>query len=330
MFVARAAQAIARRAVHDGRDLASRPTSARPARAALGGVLEDAPAGGAVRGRRTARCTRSRYYAMAARPYLHRYGGTREQLAEVAVAAREWALLNPAAFRHDAGPLTVDDVLDAPMVSSPLTVADCCLVTDGGGAVVLTSLERARDLRRTPVEVLGYGERTTNTSMTAVDDLARTGRRAARAPTRSPAPGITAGRRRRARGLRLVHDHRARSASRRSASAARARCSTSSRTAGSAPAARCRSNTSGGGLSYCHPGQFGVLLLVEAVRQLRGECGARQVAGAGPPSPTAPAASCPRTPPSCWGSTDERPPRVRCRRRRRHRATGGTPPASTG
>ena len=63
------------------------------------------------------------------------------------------------------------------MVSSPLTVADCCLVTDGGGAVVVTSLERARDLRRTPVEVLGYGERSTNTSMTAVDDLTRTGAR---------------------------------------------------------------------------------------------------------------------------------------------------------
>ena len=50
------------------------------------------------------------YYAMAAQAYLHRYGGSREQLAEIAVAAREWALLNPAAFRHDAGPLTVADV----------------------------------------------------------------------------------------------------------------------------------------------------------------------------------------------------------------------------
>ena len=115
------------------------------------------------------------YYAMAARQYLHKYAATREDLAEVAVAAREWALLNPAAFRYEAGPLTVDDVLDAPMVSTPLTAADCCLVTDGGGAIVLTSLERARDLPKPPIAVLGYGESTTNTSMSAVDDLTVTG-----------------------------------------------------------------------------------------------------------------------------------------------------------
>ena len=86
------------------------------------------------------------------------FGATREQLAEVAVAAREWALLNPRAFRHGAGPLTIEQVLDAPAVSSPLGVLDCCLVTDGGGAVVLTTLQRARDLPRPPVVLLGYGE----------------------------------------------------------------------------------------------------------------------------------------------------------------------------
>ena len=115
------------------------------------------------------------YYAMAAQKYLHRYGGTHEQLAEIAVAAREWALLNPAAYRYGQGSITAADVVGARPVSSPLTVADCCLVTDGGGAVVLTSAERARDLRRAPVTVMGYGERSTNTSMTAVDDLTFTG-----------------------------------------------------------------------------------------------------------------------------------------------------------
>jgi acetyl-CoA acetyltransferase len=59
---------------------------------------------------------------MAAQAYLHRYGGTREKLAEIAVAAREWALLNPKAYRYGAGPLSVADVVGAPMVSSPLTV----------------------------------------------------------------------------------------------------------------------------------------------------------------------------------------------------------------
>src|SRR5690606_28205175 len=86
------------------------------------------------------------YYAMAAQQYLHRYGATREQLAEIAVSAREWALCNPKAYRYGAGPLTAADVVGATPISTPLTSADCCLVTDGGGAVVLTSLDRARDL----------------------------------------------------------------------------------------------------------------------------------------------------------------------------------------
>ncbi|MET8462481.1 acetyl-CoA acetyltransferase [Micromonospora zamorensis] len=215
------------------------------------------------------------YYAMAAQQYFHRYGGTREKLAEIAVAAREWALLNPAAFRYGAGPLTVDDVLAAPMVSSPLTVADCCLVTDGGGAVVLTTLDRARDLRHPPVRVLGYGERSTNTSMTAVEDLTVTGARESGREAFAQAgitPAdvdvlevydsftITAALSIEALGfcgpgevLDFISDGRIR------------------------PGGELALDTSGGGLSYCHPGQYGVLLLVEAVRQLRGEAGARQV-----------------------------------------------------
>ena len=276
MFVARATQAI-----RDGQcttvviSFASNQRSARSRR--LGGVFEpwvpeaqfEEPYDPLYP---------SSYYAMAAQSYLHRYGGTREQLAEIAVSAREWALLNPAAFRHGAGPLSVADVLDAPMVSSPLTVADCCLVTDGGGAVVLTSLERARDLRRTPVEVLGYGERTTNTSFTTVDDLAVPGAAGAGAEAFSRA-GITAadvdvlevydsftitaalsieglGFCGPGEVLDLIADGRTR------------------------PGGALPLNTNGGGLSYCHPGQYGVLLLVEAVRQLRGDCGDRQVAGA--------------------------------------------------
>ncbi|MET8306814.1 acetyl-CoA acetyltransferase [Micromonospora sp. NPDC005173] len=215
------------------------------------------------------------YYAMAAQQYFHRYGGTREKLAEIAIAAREWALLNPAAFRYGAGPLTVDDVLAAPMVSSPLTVADCCLVTDGGGAVVVTALDRARDLRHPPVRVLGYGERSTNTSMTAVEDLTVTGARESGREAFARAgitPSevdvlevydsftITAALSIEALGfcgpgevLDFIQDGRIR------------------------PGGELALDTSGGGLSYCHPGQYGVLLLVEAVRQLRGEAGARQV-----------------------------------------------------
>jgi len=219
------------------------------------------------------------YYAMTAQRYLHCYGeDTRAGMAEVAVAARGWALLNPAAYRHDAGPLTAQDVLAAPLVSSPLTTADCCLVTDGGGAVVLTGLDRARDLPNPPVVVLGYGEATTHVGMAGADDLLRSGavesgRRAFARAGLTPsdvdvvelydsftitvllslealgfcAPGEAAG---------FVADGRTR------------------------PGGIFPLDTNGGGLSYCHPGMYGVLLLVEATRQLRGECADRQVRGA--------------------------------------------------
>lgn len=218
------------------------------------------------------------YYAMAAQAYLDRYGATRGALAEVAVAAREWAQLNPKAWTYGKGPLTVEDVLAAPLLSTPLGALDCCLVTDGGGAVVLTSLERARDLRQDPVVILGYGEATTHTSMASADDILRigaveSGRAAFSRAGLTPAdvdvaevydsftitvllslealgfcgPGEAAS---------FIAEGRIR------------------------PGGRFPLNTSGGGLSYCHPGMYGLLLLVEAVRQLRHEAGDRQVPGA--------------------------------------------------
>src|SRR5690606_18683159 len=90
-------------------------------------------------------------YALAAARHMHQFGTTREQLAEVAVAARQWAQLNPVAFER--GDLTVSDVLSSRVVSSPLTVRDCCLVTDGGGAVIVTTAERAKDLHKPPVYI---------------------------------------------------------------------------------------------------------------------------------------------------------------------------------
>ena len=215
------------------------------------------------------------YYAMAAQRYLHEYGGTPADLAQVAVLAREWALLNPKAYRYGSEPLTVDDVLNATMVSTPLTAADCCLVTDGGGAVVITSLERARDLRRDPIRILGYGEATTNTSMSQVPLLPtgarESGQRAFASAGLTPSDvdviqlydsfTITVLLSLEALGFCGPGE------------AASFVASADSRLGGRQPL-----NTSGGGLSYCHPGQYGVLLLVEAVRQLRGETGVRQVA----------------------------------------------------
>lgn len=218
------------------------------------------------------------YYAMAAQRYLHEYGGTREQLAEVAVAAREWALLNPKAFRYGAGPLTVEDVVSSPLLSTPLTAGDCCLVTDGGGAIVLTSSERARDLAKKPVEVLGYAERTTNTSMTAVDDLTVTGAVGSGTDALGRA-GLTPA------DIDVVEVYDSFTITVALTLEALGFCGRGEsldwiQGARIRPGGELALNTSGGGLSYCHPGQFGILLLVEAVRQLRGEAGERQVPGA--------------------------------------------------
>src|SRR5262249_5901201 len=95
-------------------------------------------------------------YALACSRHIAVYGTKKEQLAEIAVATRQWAMLNPRAMMRE--PITIDDVLNSRIVSWPFNLLDCCLVTDAGGAIVLTSLERARDLQTQPVVVLGCGE----------------------------------------------------------------------------------------------------------------------------------------------------------------------------
>src|SRR5580698_3510279 len=112
-------------------------------------------------------------YALAASRHMHEFGTTREQLAEVAVAAREWALLNPVAWEKK--PLTIADVLSARPISYPFTVRDCCLITDGGGAVVMMSADRARSLAKAPVYVLGCGQAITHASISSMPDLTVTG-----------------------------------------------------------------------------------------------------------------------------------------------------------
>ena len=95
-------------------------------------------------------------YAMVARRHMHEFGTTSEQLAAVAVACRRHASMNPKAFKRD--PITVADVLASPMVSSPLHLLDCSPISDGAGAILITSLERARDLKAKPVHILGTGQ----------------------------------------------------------------------------------------------------------------------------------------------------------------------------
>jgi acetyl-CoA acetyltransferase len=216
-------------------------------------------------------------YAMAAQRHMHEFGTTEEDLAEIAVAARQWALLNPAAYRYGAGELTVADVLDSPMISSPLKAADCCLVTDGGAGVVLTTLERARDLTDHPVVVAGHGEATTHDLMAHMPDLTWTG--AADAGARAFAmAGLTPAD---VDVAQLYDSFTITVALTLEALGFCDRGAFPSLTRGGriAPGGDLPLNTSGGGLSYCHPGQLGLLLVVEAVRQLRGQCGDRQVPG---------------------------------------------------
>ncbi|WP_059413294.1 thiolase [Cupriavidus basilensis] len=215
-------------------------------------------------------------YALAAARHMHEFGTTREQLAEVAVAARQWALLNPVAWEKK--PLTVEEVLGARMVSYPLTIRDCCLVTDGGGAIVVTSAERARGMRRPPVYVLGAGTVTTHHSISSMPDLTHSGARRA-----GEIAYAMAGLRPADVDVALVYDaftintilfmedlgFCAKGEGGAFVSGGRI-----------APGGTFPVNTNGGGLSYCHPGMYGMFLLIEAVRQLRGECGARQAAGA--------------------------------------------------
>lgn len=216
------------------------------------------------------------FYAMVAQRYMHEFGATPADLAEVAVAARRWAALNPKAFKRD--PLSVEDVLASPLVSSPLHALDCCLVTDGGGALVVTSMERAKDLRKQPVEMLGHAETTTHDAMSQAPDLLRHGS-AVTAKRAFAMAGLTPA------DVDVVQIYDAFTINVLVGLENLGFCGYGEARdfingGRIAPGGDFPVNTQGGGLSYCHPGMFGVFLLIEAVRQLRGESGERQVAAA--------------------------------------------------
>ena len=189
------------------------------------------------------------------------------------VSTRQWASMNPRA-RYQT-PISVQDVLDSPWVCEPLHLFDCCLVTDGAGAVVMTSAERARDLKKKPVYVLGAGNRHSHSMISAMPDLTTTAATVS-GPKAFGMAGIKHGDVDilmsydsftitvlmciedmgfcpKGEGGRFVEDGKL------------------------GPGGALPCNTNGGGLSYTHPGQYGMFLLVEAARQLRGECGPRQV-----------------------------------------------------
>jgi acetyl-CoA acetyltransferase len=211
-------------------------------------------------------------YAMAASRHMHQYGTTREQLAAVAVAARDWAKLNPVAFRRED--LTIEEVLNAPMISYPFTVRDICLVTDGGGAIVLTTPERAKDLKLKPAYVLGTGEYISHNTITCMPDLTVSGA-AHSGPIAYKKAGV---------GAKDIDVFELYDAFTLNTMLFLEDLGVVKKGEGGpfvasgaiAPGGKVPVNTNGGGLSYCHPGMYGLFLLIEAARQIQGVCGDRQ------------------------------------------------------
>jgi acetyl-CoA acetyltransferase len=215
-------------------------------------------------------------YALAATRHMHQYGTTAEQLAEVAVATRRWAQLNPKAFMRD--PITVADVLQSRWIAEPLHRLDCCLVTDGGGAVVVVSAARARDLPKPPVWILGHGESHTHLGISSMPDLTVT-------PAAWSGPDALAMAGVAHKDLDVVELYDSFTITVLLTLEALGFCAPGESGAFVAggrtgPGGDFPMNTNGGGLSYCHPGMYGIFTLIEATRQLRGECGERQVPGA--------------------------------------------------
>ena len=199
--------------------------------------------------------------------YMKQYGMTHEQLAMVAVAQREWAGMNPRASYRD--PITVQDVLDSRLIAYPFHLLECCLVTDGGGALILVSAERAKDFPNKPVYVVGSGESVETPMVSQMKDL-----------TSSQAFRIAGSEAFRSAGIGhddvdhlMVYDAFAHLpiwgledlgfCERGEAAAFIADGNTR-------PGGKLPLNTNGGGLSYMHSGMYGMYALQESVRQMRG------------------------------------------------------------
>jgi Acetyl-CoA acetyltransferase len=208
-------------------------------------------------------------YALASSRYMHEFGATRADLAEVAVSARKWANLNPEAFMR--GDLSVDDVLNARMISTPLSKLDCCLVTDGAAAIIMTRADRARDARKTPVYLLGAAMEHQHRMISAMPNLtqtaaARSGPRAFAMAGLSPSDMDT---------LQLydaftintilfLEDL---------GYCAKGEGKDFIKNGYIAPGGGLAVNTNGGGLSCVHPGMYGLFVTIEAIRQIRAAAG---------------------------------------------------------
>jgi acetyl-CoA acetyltransferase len=215
-------------------------------------------------------------YAMCAARHMHEFGTTREQMAEVAVAARQWAMLHPEATMRT--PLTIDDVLASPLVADPLSRLDCCLMTDGGAAIIVTSAPRARDLKQPPVVFLGGAGATWSREVSQIPDFCTT-------PTADSAPRALRMAGVNLRDVDIVQLYDAFTINTIMFLEDMGFCKKGEGGAfvsggRIAPGGSLPVNTNGGGLSFAHPGMYGLFTLIEATEQLRGTAGKRQIAGA--------------------------------------------------
>jgi acetyl-CoA acetyltransferase len=212
-------------------------------------------------------------YAMHAMRHMHEFGTTSEQLAEIAVGIREFAMLNPNAIYRD--PLTVDDVVNSRMIADPLHKLDCCAITDGGGAFIMTTAERAKDLAQPPVVVLGAAGAQTHWNISQQTDFTSSAGALA-GPVAFERGGVTHD----DVDMLMFYD------------SFTITCLILLESLGFVPkgeggpfvaegnlkqGGKWPLNTDGGGLSSCHPGMRGIFLIIEAVRQLRGQAGEAQV-----------------------------------------------------
>ena len=212
-------------------------------------------------------------YALHAARHMHEFGTTPEQLAEIAVGVREYAMLNPHAIYRD--PITVDDVVNSRMIADPLHKLDCCAITDGGGAFIMTTAERAKDLRQPPVYVLGAAGAETHWNVGQQPDFT-----SCAGATAGPAAFAQAGVGPDDVDMLMFYD------------SFTITCLILLESIGFVPrgeggpfiadgnlkrGGKWPLNTDGGGLSSCHPGMRGIFLIIEAARQLRGQAGEAQV-----------------------------------------------------
>jgi acetyl-CoA acetyltransferase len=217
------------------------------------------------------------YFGLITTRHMHEYGTTLEQWAQVAVSTRAWAALNPKAMYRD--PLTIEEVLNSRPICYPFNILNICLVTDAGGAVVLTRADRAQVCAKKPVYVRGTGEGTEHVSVTQMKGLPLSEATRISGQRAFAMAGVThsdfdhimlydaftsgppimlesLGFAKPGEGVHFFENGK------------------------STPGGSLPINTNGGGLSYTHSGMYGVFPIIEATRQQRGECGARQVLNA--------------------------------------------------